>query len=96
MKAFFAVAGGLAYLLLTPIWSGFVLSIMWGWFIAPAFHLPQINIPLAIGISLVIGMLTYQVSAQEPDKTYTKRSITVGIAYPLLLLIFAAIVHIFI
>jgi len=83
-------------MVLAPVWSGFVLSILWGWFLVPAFHLPQITIPLAIGISLVIGMLTYQVSAQEPDKTYTKRSITIAIVYPLLLLIFGAIVHIFI
>lgn len=83
-------------MVVASVWSGFVLSILWGWFIVPAFHLPQISIPLAIGISLVVGMLTYQVSAQEPDKTYRKRSVTVAIVYPLLLLIFAAIVRAFI
>ncbi len=96
MKAFFIVLGGIAYLVLSPVWQGLVLSIIWGWFIVKAFHAPYLSIPLAIGISLVVSMLTYQVPSQEPDEKHTSRSITIGIVYPLMILVMAAIVHLFV
>ncbi len=96
MKAFFIVLGGIAYLVLSPVWQGFVLSIIWGWFIVRAFHAPSLSIPLAIGISLVVSMLTYQIPNQEADEKHTSRSIGIGIFYPLLILAMAAIVHLFV
>jgi hypothetical protein len=43
------------------IWNAFVLKMLWGWFVAPIFHLPTLTIPVAIGISLIVGILTYQI-----------------------------------
>ena len=50
-------------LLLTPItaiFKGLVLKILWGWFVVPLLDLPQLSIPLALGISLTVSFLTYQ------------------------------------
>jgi len=43
-------------LLLVPamIWRGFVLSIIWNWFMVPIFNLPSLGIAAAIGVALVI------------------------------------------
>lgn len=46
-----AIVGG-------AIMSGWVLSILWSWFVIPIFNLPNISISMAIGFSLVVGMLT--------------------------------------
>lgn len=42
------------------IWSGFVLSILWGWFFVPSLGLPALSVPSAIGIALVISYTTHQ------------------------------------
>jgi len=56
------VLGWITFLLisvvLSNILSGYVLSILWGWFITPTFGLPLLSIPIAIGLSLVIRYLT--------------------------------------
>jgi len=39
---------------------GWVLSILWRWFMVPTLGLPALSVPQAIGIALVVGMLTHQ------------------------------------
>jgi hypothetical protein len=53
-----ALIGIPALLAVTAIWRGYVLSILWGWFAVPAFGLPTLSIPLAIGLALIVGYLT--------------------------------------
>ncbi len=65
MKSFLAVVGFLAMLILSPIWTGFVLSVLWAWFIIPVFHVRPISIVLAIGLSLVMGMFMSRYSPTE-------------------------------
>ena len=71
MKAL-AVLGGavgaIALMAFSAIFNGYTLSVLWGWFIVPIFHLPQLSIVAAIGISLVIGYLTHQVINDPDDK----------------------------
>ncbi len=88
---------------LSPIWSGYVLSVLWGWFFVPAFHLPQISIALAIGISLVVHMFTYSGSDQSSSKSKDKSASAVfiqALSYsffsPLVALGLGAIVHAFV
>lgn len=42
------------------ILRGYVLSILWGWIIVPIFGLPAIGVAQAIGISIVVGLMTHQ------------------------------------
>lgn len=37
-------------------WRGYVLSVLWLWFIVATFGVPAISIPAAIGIMLIVGM----------------------------------------
>ena len=38
----------------SSLWSGYVLSCLWGWFIAPTFAVKQLAVAEAVGI-MVIG-----------------------------------------
>lgn len=51
------------FLMLAPMyaWQGFVLSVVWNWFIPSQFHgAPELNVAGAIGISLLVSYMTYQ------------------------------------
>ena len=74
--AFIAVLGiiiGMAALIgaviaVGAILNGFVLTILWGWFIVPTFHLSPLSIPAAIGIAMVTGYLTHQYAPDVEEK----------------------------
>lgn len=50
----------LALILVSPILNGWALTILWGWFVVPIFGLPALSISSAIGLGLVVNLLTYQ------------------------------------
>ena len=53
-----AIIGIPALLALSSIFDGYALKVLWGWFVVPTFGLPQLSIPAAIGIAIVVGYLT--------------------------------------
>jgi len=62
-----------ALIALAAAWRGYVLSILWGWFVVPGFGAQPISVPLAIGLSMLIGMVTNHRSmteAQDPEKKW--------------------------
>ncbi len=63
-----AVVGFPAILALSAMWRGYVLSILWGWFIVPFFGAPAISVPVAIGVSLLVAMLTNHKTGNEAEK----------------------------
>ena len=84
--------GGVGLFILGSILRGWVLSILWGWFVVPVFSLPNLTVVQAIGISLIIGFLTYQSDAKSNDtdddrKSKARVTITLSIVYPLLALL---------
>jgi len=56
------------------VFNGVILSIMWGWFIVPVFHLPQLSIAQAIGISLIVSILANQAGDNNKEKNKEKNS----------------------
>jgi hypothetical protein len=91
-----SILGGAAVITLIvgaiAIYRGFVLCKLWAWFMVPLFHLPELTIPFAIGISLAIGM--FQHSTQNADKG--KEYWLTVIASPLVVLFMGWIVKMFI
>lgn len=74
----------MVYVIGCNIFSGFVLSILWGWFAVPAFGLPALTIPLAMGIMLVVSYMTKQADFNNQDREdYQKRMNVVSIVKPL-------------
>lgn len=54
----------------SAIFSGYALSVLWGWFFVPLFGLPEITIPGAIGTTLVIQSLCYQDNGKTESGTF--------------------------
>lgn len=53
-------------LALSVIINGYVLSILWVWFVVP-LGLPVISVAHSIGLAMVTGWLTYQYTNKEED-----------------------------
>lgn len=76
---------------------GWILSILWGWFIVP-FGAPALGIAWAIGIAIVVNFLTYQLPNSDDERETT--DIIIGwvvhtVAAPFMVLFVAWIVHAF-
>lgn len=61
------------------MWSGFALSKLWAWFLVPALGVPQLSIPAAIGLALVVSYMTYQNTNADEDKDTTERVINAAL-----------------
>lgn len=94
------VVGLIVLMAFSAVFSGYALSVLWGWFIVPIFHLPQLSITAAIGISLVIGYLTHQIinDPKDSDRSFAEK-IGVATAYSILkpgsALLIGWVVHLF-
>jgi len=87
-------------LVLGSIFNGYALSVLWGWFIVPVFHLPALTVVPAIGIAMVVGYLTRQIGpdVEEKDRSSSEkmaRSFAHAFFLPLFALFFGWIVHLF-
>jgi hypothetical protein len=81
---------------LSIIMHGWVLSIMWRWFMVPLFGLPVLTIPYAIGISAVVALFKGNSTTNKDDnKTATAKfleALFVAFVAPLISLGFGWIV----
>lgn len=86
----------IAYSIGCTILSGYVLSILWGWFITATFGLPLLTIPVAIGVMLVVSYLTKQSDFNNSDREdYQKRINVVMIVKPLAALVVGYVIKMF-
>ena len=77
------------------VWSAYVLTILWGWFIVPQFGLEPLTIRFAIGLSLIITYLTYKYDHYEDDRSAQERfysQLGLAIIKPLFALFFGWII----
>jgi len=44
------------FILFNTIINGYVLSVLWGWFIKPLFNAPGLSIPAAIGLIMIVEL----------------------------------------
>jgi hypothetical protein len=66
--------------------SGWVLTMLWAWFVTPTFGLPLLSIPQAIGLCLVVNMLAGQSrTGKDGDKDWANL-LAVAFVGPLLVL----------
>lgn len=59
MQGLMIFLGAILVVIGTTIFRGLTLSVLWGWFIVP-LGVVSIGIPMAIGIAMIIGFVTYQ------------------------------------
>lgn len=102
--AVLAVIGSLlgipAAIAISTILNGWVLSILWDWFIVSTFGLPILTIGQSIGVSMVVSFMTYQyIETPKSDSTALEavgKAIMLLLIRPFLTLFFAWIVHQFV
>jgi len=93
---FLAIVAFVALFVIRAMLSGWVLSILWGWFLVPLLDFPQIQISHAIVIAIVISFTTGQNRLSMDDNTEALiKAFLMAIIHPLLTLLFAWIVHMF-
>lgn len=100
MNSFLTLIGGafgvLALIAMSAVWRGYVLAVLWGWFVVPVFGLPTLSIVAAIGVSLVVGYLTHQISNRKSEQEGWSgfvESACQAALYPLLALAIGWAVH---
>lgn len=107
VEIIFVVSGVVALasviLLISSLINGWVLSLLWAWFLVPTFHLPYLTLVQAIGLMLTVKVVTHRFNTDsdldEGIETYVGKAIGSAISYvfiyPLLELLFAWVVHFF-
>ena len=52
------------------LWRGYAISVLWGWFVAPLFHLPTLTIASAYGLALVyMGFTNWDTPKADTNKS---------------------------
>lgn len=69
---------------LLVLWDAFALQTLWGWFVVKQFSLPPLGMAHAIGISILVGLLTHQAPHQDRE---TSQVVAHGIAGPAMALL---------
>lgn len=61
-----------AIIFMSTLWSGYALSVLWSWFVAGTFGLPQLTINAAIGLAIIVGYMTRTVDNEKSDRSATE------------------------
>lgn len=92
-----AILGVPALLFFSALLNGYVLSILWKWFISGVFEIRQITISQAAGLSLIINYLTASFSNKQKDEREHPflQDFVTALAKPLFSLLFGWIITLF-
>lgn len=95
MIALLGIAGVGGAVIIAAMLRGWVLSVMWMWFVVPTFGLTPLSIPVAIGIGLILSFTTHQTNISAKPKRDISDIASSAVGYPLVLLGLAWIVKSF-
>ena len=51
--------------ILSIVIRGYVLAVMWEWFVLPVTYFAELNIPQAIGLSVLVAMMTKDLNVKK-------------------------------
>jgi hypothetical protein len=77
---------------LGAVMNGYVLSVLWGWFVVPLFSAPPLSVATAIGLSLAVGMLVSHESSSSSGKKDTSDAIAAVVSRVILAPLFTLFV----
>lgn len=91
------IVGFMLLIVVNSIFNGYVLSVLWGWFVVPTFNAPALGIVPAIGIALVVGYLIQQTNdtKNEPLGEQIAEATMTTILKPSFALLFGWVIHLF-
>jgi len=96
MKALLVFIGAVALIVLSVMWYGYVLSIVWAWIIVPTFNAPTLSVPVAMGVASVarciIPINSNDDSEKKPPSEALKSGMLKSFVAPLVTLVFCWIV----
>lgn len=75
----------------SALMNGWVLSVLWGWFVVPLFNVQPLSVATAIGLSLAIGMLV----SRESSSSDEKKDLSDAIAGVVVRVVFASLFTLF-
>lgn len=104
VDAWVTVGGCLSLPVLIPascILKGWVLSVLWAWFVVPTFRLPELALASAIGIATVVSFIVPTTDCANGKDTRKPRQLWGGLLVrmflsPLIALAFGWVVHFFV
>jgi len=67
MKTLGWVTAFVSVMVFNSIFSGYALSVLWGWFIVKTFGLPGLTIPAAIGLAMMVNYMTHQLNDKKNE-----------------------------
>ena len=71
MESFGKFTLAVIFIVISNMFRGFVLSVLWGWFIVPTFNLPVLTIAPAIGVSLIVTFLTASLPDEKSERSFS-------------------------
>lgn len=89
------IAVALSIVLWPPIamFRAYVITIIWGWYVVPAFHIPSPSIYLIVGLTAILTLcLPFQRIPKDdrgPIETLFDSSLLYGLLFPSTILFFA-------
>lgn len=82
----------LSLIALSILWRGFVLHILWGWFVVP-LGAPHIGVAWAIGLAAIASMAVGHKGKNKGDEPDTAENLTFLFLGPLVILGVSWIAH---
>jgi hypothetical protein len=49
------------------MWQGYVLSVMWNWFVSPTFDIPNLKIAAALGMAAIFSFMSPTANCAKED-----------------------------
>lgn len=89
------VLGNIVYGLICVIFTAFVITRLWGWFIVPFFELPELTVLYALGISMTARLILPSFSDKKSEE-YEMEDYLKWVLTPAMGLLLGWIVHLLI
>ena len=83
----------LPMVVIMTLYNGFVFMILWGWFVTETFGVHQLTLLEAIGLTIMISLLTTRTQIKEEYIDKSTLAIVSQFIIPLVLLFVGFIVH---
>lgn len=74
-RAAWALCVAIVGIPITSVVRGYVIAKIWLWFVAQQFGLPALNVPQAMGVGLLVGLMTYHYAKTEDQSFLGSRLI---------------------
>ena len=98
MKVVGIITTFIVTMVVSCLWSGYVLSVLWRWFMVPGLGLPSLSVGYAIGVAMVISYLTRQDIPEKEGESWQEklvRGVAVAALKPAIALLFGWTVTLF-